>query len=361
MCGITGVLRRNAQPLDAAEQPILRRMARQIAYRGPDDEQIVVEGPMGMAFRRLSIVDLGGGRQPMVSEDGSLHLMVNGEIYNHRALRGELRDGHRFASESDSEIVLHLYEERGPEALELLNGMFAIALWDARRRRLLLARDRLGIKPLYYHLSRQRLIFGSEIKAVLAHPDCPRELDWQSALEHQQTEYLDIPERRPRSFFRGVEYLPAGHRLLFDLGSQELGVEPYWDLCPLSQDEYAADQRTSDEIVDGYRDLLEDSVRLRLMADVELGVFLSGGLDSTAVTEIAAREQKFHTFTVLSQSTLANGDAKAAYDVTRELGLPNHQVRFEWHDLPFAPDDWKRLLWLLETPLCQAEQLYKYQ
>ncbi len=361
MCGISGVLRRDARPLDTAEEPILRRMARQVAYRGPDDEQIVREGPMGMAFRRLSIVDLDGGRQPMTNEDGSLHLMVNGEIYNHRALRRELRDEHRFGSESDSEIVLHLYEERGPEALELLNGMFALALWDARRRRLLLARDRLGIKPLYYHLSRERLIFGSEIKAVLAHPDCPRELDWKQALEHSATEYLDIPERRPCSFFRGVKYLPAGHRLLFDLGSQELDVAPYWTLRPLSPDEYEADRRTSDEIVDGYRELLEDSVRLRLMADVELGVFLSGGLDSTAVTEIAARQQSFHTFTVLSQSTLANGDARAAHDVTRELDLPNHQVRFEWHDLPFTPADWKRLVWLLETPLCQAEQLYKYQ
>lgn len=336
-------------------------MARQIAYRGPDDEQILWDGPVGLAFRRLSIVDLAGGRQPMANEDGTLRLIVNGEIYNHRDLRHELRHEHRFSSRSDSEIVLHLYEERGLEALELLNGMFAIALWDARRRRLVLARDRLGIKPLYYHLSPQRLIFGSEIKAVLAHPDCPRELDWQPVLEYWSNRQLDIPGRRPISFFSGVEHLPGGHRLVLDLERREVDVAPYWELRPLSSEEYDADHRTSDEVVDGYRELLEDSVRLRLMADVELGVFLSGGLDSTVMTLLAAREQSFHTFTVLSQSTLANGDAEAAHKVTRELGLPNHQVRFEWHDLPFTPADWKRLLWLVESPTCEAEQLYKYQ
>ena len=316
---------------------------------------------MGFIFRRLSIVDLAGGSQPMTNEDGTLHLMVNGEIYNHLELRRRLEARHSFRSRSDSEVILHLYEEEGLGFLEQLNGMYAVALWDQRRQRLVLARDRLGVKPLYYHLGKTELLFASEIKALLADPHCPRVFDWHAALSQQSLHVSGLREGRVPSFFEDIELLPAGHCLVVEVPDGRIELKKYWDLPALSEEESAADQRSEEQIVEGYRELLEDSVRLQLMGDVELGIFLSGGLDSSAIAALAAPSGRFHTFTVLGQSTFTNGDAKAAHQVAEHFGLPNHQVLFDWHQSDFTPSDWKRLLWLCETPLCSAEQLYKYQ
>jgi asparagine synthase (glutamine-hydrolysing) len=361
MCGIAGILDRDGSPLAPDAPARLRHMARQLERRGPDEERTHCEGPLGFVFRRLSIVDLAGGSQPMSNEDGTLRLMVNGEIYNHLELRRRLEGRHSFRSRSDSEVILHLYEEEGLGFLEHLNGMYALALWDQRRQRLVLARDRLGVKPLYYHPGKTELLFASEIKALLADPHCPRSFDWHAALSHRSLNVLGLPGGRLPSFFEGIELLPAGHLLVADLRDGAVDVKKYWELPVLTDEEAAADQRSEQQVVEGYRELLQDAVRLQLMGDVELGIFLSGGLDSSAIAALAAPSGRFHTFTVLGQSTYTNGDAKAAHQVAEHFGLPNHQVLFNWHQSAFTHSDWKRLLWLCETPLCNAEQLYKYE
>ncbi len=353
MCGLAGLLSKNGQ-LGADIEPILRTMGHQIAHRGPDDEQVFIDGLFGAIFRRLSIVDVAGGRQPLFNEDGSLMLMVNGEIYNHHELRSCLKSSHQFRTQSDCEVLLHLYEEKGESFLKDVNGMFALALWDKKRQQLILARDRLGIKPLYYTESNQRLLFGSEIKALFAYPDCPREFDWEQALGYQSQQMgQDLS-----SFFKDINYLLAGNLLIAD--AKRTRIKQYWTLPLLSDDAYASDTRSKQDIIDGYGELLVDAVKLRLMADVEVGLFLSGGIDSVSVAAFASQYQSLHTFSVLSQSTFQNGDAKAGYLAAQQLNIPNHQILYSWHDNPFTPEHWKDLLWLCETPLCNAEQLYKY-
>lgn len=357
MCGIAGLLTLDGAPVGPAVHPALRAMGDQIAHRGPDDEQLYSDGPLGLLFRRLSIVDLDGGRQPLINEDGSLVLVVNGEIYNYRELSASLRGRHQFRSDSDSEVILHLYEEHGLGFLDHLNGMYALALWDRRAQRLVLARDRLGVKPLYYSLTADRLIFGSEIKALLAWPDCPRALDWATALPGGNR----VLRGGASSHFKGIEPLPGGHLLIADARRGTTTLRAYWRPPTPSADEFAADTRSEADLVAGYRELLADAVRLNLQADVEVGLFLSGGIDSVSVAALAARDRPLHTFTVLGQSTLTNGDAAAAHRAARHYGLPNHQVLFHWHAGACSPDAWKRLLWLCETPLCEAEMLYKFQ
>lgn len=356
MCGIAGILQ--PRPLSPAVEPVLSEMGRRIAYRGPDDEQIYRDEHLGAVFRRLSIVDVEGGRQPLFNEDRSLVLMVNGEIYNHQDLRAQLKEPHQFRTCSDAEVILHLYEEQGTDFLSLLNGMFALALWDIRKRRLLLARDRLGIKPLFYTHSPERLLFASEIKALFAYPDCPREFNWVQALSHN-TFSIPADEALP-SFFQDIHVLPGGTLLLADADSGEIQQRTYWQPPLLSAEEEQQDDRSQEEIIQGYGELLADAVQMRLMADVEIGLFLSGGIDSVSVAAFASKHQSLHTFSVLGQSTFRNGDARAGHDAAAYLGLPNHQVLFPWHDNPFTAEGWKSLLWLCETPLADAEQLYKF-
>lgn len=357
MCGLAGILKRQGE-LPTNTPAHLQAMGRQIAHRGPDDTQIIQEPAFGAIFNRLSIVDVEGGQQPLFNEDRSLVLMVNGEIYNNDALRHRLKDHHVFQTKSDCEIILHLYEEQGPDCLSHLNGMFAMMVWDKNRQQLILARDRLGIKPLYYTCNQDRLLFGSEIKALLAHPDCPRQFDWEAALTCQ-THHPNL-HGQLTSFFKDIRYLHGGHLLIANLPDNTVTVRPYWTPPQLTPEQYAADRRSDAEIIAGYGDILSDAVKLRLMADVEVGLFLSGGIDSISVAAYMAEHEKYHTFSVLSQSTFQNGDVRAGHLAAKHLDLPNHQVLFSWHDNPFTPDHWKQLLWLCETPLCDAEQLYKY-
>lgn len=360
MCGIAGVARFDGDVLGGNIDVVLREMAREMAYRGPDDEQILREGSVGFAFRRLSIIDLEGGRQPLKNEDGSLTLIVNGEIYNHKELRSKLGGGHRFQTGSDCEIILHLYEEKGIAFLDDLIGMYAIALWDARKQKLLLARDRFGIKPLFYTMNRERLVFASEIKSLFRYPDCPRRFDWNTALtDPWLSGSVGTNLSDPSSFFEGIEHLPAGCALEADLKAGEARLIRYWKLMdlPVHRSPGEADEA---KIIQRYAELLEDSVSKCMQSDVEVGLFLSGGIDSAAVAAMAAKTRSLHTFTVLSQSTLTNEDAKYAHLTAKHLGLPNHQVLFRWDQNDFEPDEWKRLLWLCETPFCGPEQLYKF-
>ena len=270
MCGIVGIVHRDpGQPVDSG---VIRAMCRAIRHRGPDDEGVFVQGQVGLGMRRLSIIDLGGGRQPMTNEDGSKVIVFNGEIYNYRALRHELSDRrHQFRTASDTETVVHLYEEAGPAAVERLRGMFAFAIWDESTRSLLLARDRFGIKPLYYTATAWGLAFASELKALVSAGLTARELDWEALDTYFQLGYIPAPA----SPFRDVRKLPPGHWLLWRPNG-ELLVHQYWDLPRRPAPAPAEPERRVLE-------WLDESVAAHLISDVPVAAFLSGGLDSSAV------------------------------------------------------------------------------
>jgi asparagine synthase (glutamine-hydrolysing) len=278
MCGIAGVL--YADPTRPVNPELLRAMGRSIAHRGPDAEGFLADPGLGLVHRRLSIIDLSGGDQPIGNEDGSVQVVFNGEIYNFQQLRAGLEArGHRFRTHSDTEVLVHLYEEEGEDLVARLRGMFAFALWDRKERRLLLARDRLGIKPLYVRRDAEMLLFGSELKAILAHPGVRRDVD-AGALE----DYLAfgmVPGAA--SIFRGIEKLPPAHTLV--ARADELGRAPrrYWRL-PIEPDH----RPTAEEWQEAIRAKLDETVRLHLIADVPVGAFLSGGLDSSIVVASAA-------------------------------------------------------------------------
>lgn len=274
MCGICGAVAFDQR--DAIEQSALDAMCQTLVHRGPDSAGSVRVGPAGLAMRRLSIIDVATGQQPLSSEDGQIQLVCNGEIYNYRELRADLiATGHRFRTGSDCEVIVHAYEEHGDAFLPLLNGMFACALWDNRRRRLLLARDRIGIKPLYYAEHQGRLLFGSEPKALLAYPGFARRLDLPSLYQYLTYEYVPTP----RSIFEGIRKLRPGHYLTLENG--RLVETGYWslDLSPRLD----LKRRSEVELAEELWDTLREAVRLELVSDVPLGVFLSGGLDSSAV------------------------------------------------------------------------------
>ena len=278
MCGICGV--RFSKWERRAERQLIERMCEQIVHRGPDDQGIHLDGSVGLGMRRLSILDLETGSQPMFNADRSVCIVFNGEIYNFLELRAELaRRGHRFSTRCDTEVIVHLYEEYGVDFVEKLNGMFAIAVWDRRHDRLMLVRDRLGQKPLYYAQTDDGLMFGSELKCLLACPSVPRELDHE-AVYHYFTLGV-IPH--PWSIYRHVRQLPPAGRLICERG--RVTLDQYWHL-PLAVD--TALEKA--EAVERMRALLADSVRLRMISDVPLGAFLSGGLDSSIVVALMAQQ-----------------------------------------------------------------------
>ena len=272
MCGIAGILRIDG---GAADADVVVRMTDAVAHRGPDGRGLFVDGPVGLGHRRLSIIDLSAaGAQPMANEDGSIQLTYNGEIYNFAGLRSELEAlGHRFRSRTDSEVIVHAYEEWGTSCLSRFNGMFAFALWDARAGRLWLVRDRLGVKPLFYAITRDGLRFGSEVKAVTADPAVPRRLDYDALGCYLAFNYLPAPF----TLLRDVRQVEPGHYLTVDRDGRVEDVE-YWDLSYGEPEE-----RPEREWVEELEALLSDSVRQRLVSDVPLGVFLSGGVDSSGV------------------------------------------------------------------------------
>ena len=277
MCGIAGII------YDDAKRPVeverLRQMASTLAHRGPDAEGIWIGPGVGLAHRRLSIIDLAGGDQPIGNEDGSIQVVFNGEIYNYRELKRELEQkGHRFRSNSDTEVLVHLYEELGDELVQRLRGMFAFALWDRRRRQLLLARDRIGLKPLYYYRDHEKLLFGSEIKAILAWPGIDRTIDAE-ALEDYLT-FGVVPGER--SIFRCVRKLLPGHVLSISQDGLAGSPRRYWQLR-VEPDK----SRSVADWLDAVRSKFAETVAAHQIADVPVGAFLSGGLDSSAVTAAA--------------------------------------------------------------------------
>lgn len=276
MCGICGfATRRDARPIP---DDILIRMCRTIVHRGPDDEGIHSEPGVGLGNRRLSIIDVAGGHQPLSNETGTIWIAYNGEAYNYAEVRDELIGrGHSFATHSDTETIVHAYEEWGPDAVHRFRGMFAFALWERAGRRLRLFRDRIGVKPLYYTLlSDGTLVFGSELKAVLAYPGVEREIEPEALDLFLTLEYIPAPY----SIFKGIYKLPAGSFLTYEEG--KINIRSYWDIPP-AEEAGAEKARPIPELTDELYALLKESVKLRLVSDVPLGAFLSGGIDSSAV------------------------------------------------------------------------------
>jgi asparagine synthase (glutamine-hydrolysing) len=347
MCGICGVV--NLSPVaDGIDEPTLRTMTDTLRHRGPDDEGYFVapDRRLGLGFRRLSIVDLVTGDQPMSNEDGSLWLVFNGEIYNHAEHRPGLEArGHRFHSRCDAEVILHLYEEYGEDCVHHLRGMFAFALWDSRRRRVMLARDRIGVKPLYFAVLPRLLLFGSEIKALFAHPALAPRFD-EDALSLYLT-FASVPA--PRTLFAGVEKLPAGHRLIVDLESGSHTLERYWEPVP-DADEMAHGRRAPEAYVERLEALVRESIGLRMMSDVPYGAFLSGGVDSSLNVALMAElaDRPVSTFSVAIEGDAASDELRFARQVAERYGTRHEEVVIGEQDfLSYLPE----LVWHQDEPL----------
>ena len=343
MCGIAGVFHYGG---GAADPGLVRRMTDVQSHRGPDDSGVWADGAVALGHRRLSIIDLSaGGHQPMPNPDGSVWVTYNGELYGWPALREELAArGHRFRGTSDTEALLHLFEERGDALLERLRGMFAFGLYDARRRRLLLARDRFGKKPLYYHDDGRRIVFASELKALLQDPGVARQVDPRAVADYLTYQYVPSPG----SILQGVRKLAPGHYLTAD--ADGVAVHRYWSL-PVPAPE-------ADRGMAYYRDelraRLEDAVRLRLLSDVPLGAFLSGGIDSSAVVALmrAVSTGDIRTFSIGFEEADFS-ELPHARRVAEHLGTVHteHVVR------PAALTELPRLVWGLDEPFADASMI----
>lgn len=324
-------------------------MCRTLVHRGPDDEGYYTNDDVGLGMRRLSIIDLAGGRQPISNEDDTVHVVFNGEIYNHRELRSELeRAGHRFTTRSDTEVLVHLFEEHGLEMVHSLRGMFAFAIWDERRSRLFLARDRLGIKPLYYSSrGTDEFGFASELKALRPFLPSTPEIDRRALGLYLAFGY--VPD--PHAIYEGVLKLPPGHRLVW---TREDGaeVERYWS--PVRSERPVSDERAA---VRKLRELLEDAVRYRLIADVPLGAFLSGGLDSSAVVACMARamDRPVRTFTIGFEDPRWN-EAPHAAEVARALGTDHTELIVK----PDVEDLFERVAVSFDEPFADSSALPMY-
>jgi asparagine synthase (glutamine-hydrolysing) len=345
MCGIAGILGYDGRPVFADE---LSAMCDVLAHRGPDDEGFHLGQGIGLAMRRLSIIDLKTGGQPVRNEDGSILAVLNGEIYNFRTLRRELeRGGHAFRSASDSECIVHLYEELGPRCVDRMRGMFAFALWDGRRRMLLLARDRLGIKPLYYAEVGGRLLFASELKAILQIPEIERSLSF-SALNRV---FTAMCTPCAESIVAGVRKLEPGCLLTATAG-RGARVERYWE--PRFRRPAAGSE---DDLVEELRARLDESVRLHLVSDVPVGAFLSGGIDSSAVVGTMARIAggRLKTFSI-GFAEQEFSELSAARQVARRFGTDHHELVFEPGGVDFLED----LAWHLDEPFGDSSALPTY-
>ncbi len=344
MCGIAGVLYRDPQrPVQAG---VLAAMAAAVAHRGPDAEGFFRAPGVGLAHRRLSIIDLAGGDQPIGSEDGSLQVVLNGEIYNYRELRAELvQKGHQFRTESDTEVLVHLYEEAGDELVHRLRGMFAFALWDGSRRRLLFARDRVGLKPLYVYRDAEKLLFGSELKAILAHPAVDRSID-PAAVEDFLTWGM-IPGKR--SIFSRAEKLSSGHVLAVTADSLDALPRRYWELHI-----HTDRARSLDQWQEAVRAKVEETVEAHRVADVPVGAFLSGGLDSSVMVAVQSRlaSEPVETFSVGFREA-AFDELRYARKVAERFGT-QHTEEIVTPEAAAGLDD---LVWFYDEPFADSSAL----
>lgn len=337
MCGICGIFDFKGRPV---ERSLIARMTETLHHRGPDGEGVHLSGPIGMGHRRLSIIDIDGGSQPIANEDGSLLVVFNGEIYNFIELRDELKKkGHNFRTRSDTEVILHAYEEWGQDCVQQFNGIFAFALWDENRKKLVLARDHLGVKPLYYVRTADRLLFASEIKALLTYPECPREVDIRSLGQLFTLRYVPSPD----TLFREIHKLPPAHWMT--VSAEGLQIQRFWNWTPHIKrhvDEAAA--------TEAYQDLVENSIRLQMRSDVPVGLFLSSGVDSGALLSLMSRLSGYpvRTFTIGFEDGEKSSETVDARNLAQRYGA-NHT------ELVVTPRDYEkyyeRYLWDLEEPV----------
>jgi asparagine synthase (glutamine-hydrolysing) len=310
MCGICGIFDLNGLPIDPA---VLGEMTEIIRHRGPDGDGQYVDREVGLGHRRLSIIDLGGGAQPIGNEDGKLQIVFNGEIYNFVELRAELESfGHKFKTRSDTEVIVHAYEQWGADCVRRFNGMFAFALWDGHKRELFLARDHLGIKPLYHVTIGSKLVFASEIKCLLLHPGCPRELDPESLAELFTFRYVPSP----KTLFKGIAKVPPGYAM--HCARTGVKVNRFWDWIP----KHREDAREP-ELIEEYQSLLEDAVKLQLRSDVPLGLFLSSGVDSGALLAIMRNYSSgpVQTFTIGFEGGERTNEIEDARVTAKQYGV----------------------------------------
>src|SRR3954453_18046339 len=323
MCGICGLV-----SLDGASAPdpaALAAMNETLVHRGPDSDGSMIDGPCGLAMRRLSIIDLAGGDQPIGNEDGRIQVIQNGEIYNYGELMDQLRGkGHTFSTHSDTEVLVHLYEDRGPSFVEALRGMFAIAIWDGRNGRLVLSRDRFGIKPLYYRVAGGQVSFASELKALLRQPGFSREID-PEALESFLA-FNSIPA--PQTIFTEARKLPPGHMLVAERG--EVTLERFSRPTPVPESEVGTE--SDDVLAEELPERLRDSVRAHLVSDVPVGVLLSGGVDSAALTAMAARESGYQV------SPFSIGFEESSFNELDQARLVAKRYGTDHHELTLRPD-----------------------
>lgn len=348
MCGICGKLAFDKNV--AMSAGLIREMANTIAHRGPDDEGYYVSGPVGLGFRRLSIIDLQTGHQPLANEDDTVWIVFNGEIYNYQELRAFLLEkGHVFKTRTDTEVIVHLYEELGPACVEKLRGMFGFAIWDAKNQTLLLARDRVGIKPLYYSLTDRAIVFGSELKAILADPSVSREMD--PGIIDRFLTFLYVPgDETP---LKAIRKLEPGHLLLVKNGQAK--IQQYWDLPLHGSFQHRTVQQAEDELLA----LLSETTKLHMIADVPVGILLSGGVDSTGVLSLAADEtdKKISTFTVGFNADGVADERPYAAMAAERYGTQHYDMTISAADFAsFLP----KYVWHMEEPVCEPPAIALY-
>ncbi|MCA9471140.1 MAG: asparagine synthase (glutamine-hydrolyzing) [Nitrospirales bacterium] len=345
MCGICGVYQvGTGEPVPVS---LLKKMADTIIHRGPDDEGFFTDGPIGLAHRRLSIIDLEGGHQPQTNEDQTIWVIFNGEIYNFQALREFLiQKGHTLKSRSDTEVIVHLYEEKGEDCFRELRGMFAIALWDSQKRQLILARDRVGKKPLFYAYDKGRVVFGSEMKAVLAAPDVSREVDLEALSDYISLLYVPAP----KSIFKAVRKVLPGHYVV--ISDRGLRDEEYWDI-DFSRTVIKSEREWCEQLLDTYR----EAVQLRLISEVPLGAFLSGGVDSSSVVGLMTQiTGKPVTTTSIGFEEQEFDELDYARQVANQFGSQHyeHVVR------PDAVGITEKLAWFYDEPFGDSSSIPTY-
>lgn len=337
MCGICGVFDLSGRPVDPE---LVRKMSWSLRHRGPDGDGHFIDGEIALGHRRLSIIDLAGGSQPITNEDGTLQIIFNGEIYNYIELREELRkSGHIFKTGSDTEVILHGFEEWGVDCVSRFNGIFAFAIWDSRRKQLFAARDHLGVKPLYYIELGRRFLFASEVKALLQDPECPREVDIQALSQLFTLRYVPSP----RTLFRGVSKLPPAHRML--VSRDGIKIDRYWNWTPQLREDL-----DEGALIEIYRDLIEDAVRLQMRSDVPVGLFLSSGIDSGALLALMSRQASgpVHTFTIGFENGERSNETDDAREMAKAFGADHTEMIVSPNDYL---EYYQRYLWDLEEPV----------
>lgn len=337
MCGICGIYDRSGKPVP---RELLARMNTAIGHRGPDGEGQFLHGNVGLGHRRLSIIDLEGGTQPMGNEDDSIQVVFNGEIYNFVELRAELqRLGHVFKTMSDTETIVHAYEQWGTDCVNRFNGMFAFALFDLRQRRVFVARDHLGIKPLYYTVVGSQVLFASEIKSLIQHPDFERDVDVDSLAELFTFRFVPSP----KTLFRNVYRLPPGHSML--ISEREVSVSRYWSHVPQFRQHWR-----EEDLMEEYLHLLKDSIKIQLRSDVPLGLYLSSGIDSSALLAVMREHSStpVQTFTIGFKDGEKTNEVDDAYSVARQFGAEHHSLMLSSQDYL---DHFERYMRDLEEPV----------